>query len=126
MGTELAWAAGFYDGEGSTSVDTKTKSLQLNVGQAERTTLERFAAAVGAGQVYETMRDPGSLYFHWACTSASKQVVVIEKLWPYLSGPKKAQVQRCHAKLEELRSELERQVKEVKEAYVRLEEVMSG
>ena len=47
---ELAWAAGFWDGEGCTYRSPRQWFMEVN--QTEVTTLERFMAAVGVGKIY--------------------------------------------------------------------------
>ena len=116
--TELAWAAGFFDGEGCTVVrrfkgnDKHRPQHYINVvvGQSEPTTLHRFCAAVGVGSVQgpwerapSTKKD-GSPSFrkpNWEYRVVNKQAEeVIGKLWPYLSDVKKEQYTR---KLQEVR-----------------------
>lgn len=90
---ELAWSAGFFDGEGTThcQVDSITRSLQTTVGQAERMTLDRFRSAVGVGAV-----NPNSdnSFFRFAAYSENA-MSVLGLLWPYLSDPKKLQAIRA-------------------------------
>lgn len=54
--SELAWAAGFFDGEGHTGMRVPTGRdygyVVMNMAQTEREPLERFQAAVGAGYIY--------------------------------------------------------------------------
>ena len=50
---ELAWAAGFFDGEGCFSFTAKAGYATVAVGQVERAPLERFQKAVGGlGTIY--------------------------------------------------------------------------
>lgn len=51
--TELAWAAGLFDGEGWVGGDEpkRGKRLRLNLSQNDRYVLDRFKAAVGVGNV---------------------------------------------------------------------------
>jgi hypothetical protein len=50
---DLAWAAGFFDGEGCFSFTDRTGYATVAVGQVEREPLERFKAAVdGLGKIY--------------------------------------------------------------------------
>lgn len=99
---ELAWAAGFYDGEGCTST-TRVKGdfryLNLQVTQSELAPLERFAEAVGIDKIYgpyHTKRKP-----HWRVQATNKEALrVIELLYPYLSTPKRQQFHEALAKAE--------------------------
>lgn len=123
--TELAWAAGLFDGEGWISVNEKQKALEIGIGQKGRTVLERFKAAVGVGSVYEESSDFRT--FHsYRVTGAKNQLRVLELIWPYLSEPKRDQARRAHLKLGEIREGLQRQVAEVADAYERMEGVMQG
>jgi hypothetical protein len=91
METELAWAAGFFDGEGS-SYTIKQKYVQLSVSQQDRRPLDRFAKAVGTGNVrgpYTGKARPKPLYF-WT-SAGTRATFVMTQLWPFLSDPKKEQ-----------------------------------
>ena len=67
---ELAWAAGFFDGEGCvrwrTCKETRNNrtreygSFSLQIAQVHREPLDRFAAAVGAGKVYGPYQPKGT------------------------------------------------------------------
>ena len=50
---ELAWAAGFFDGEGCFSFTEKARFACVAIGQVDREPLERFRDAVGgSGRIY--------------------------------------------------------------------------
>lgn len=89
--TELVWAAGFFDGEGCTCVGWRRRrwmKVVVAVGQNEPTTLERFRQAVGnVGQLHQTKRGT----WQWRVDGSDAALAVIDKLWPYLSGPKREQ-----------------------------------
>lgn len=94
---ELAWAAGFFDGEGSIQLRRGTM-LQLYVGQTDPRPLERFAAAVGAGKVrgpygpYARNGKPNNWkpMYAWQL-GGRKAESVFATLRPYLSEPKREQ-----------------------------------
>lgn len=93
--TELAWAAGFFDGEGNTHQRANRPGLgglSMQVNQQEPTTLERFGSAVGYGKLYGPYaeRQTGSVY-RWLITGHKVQLAV-DRLWPYLSEPKRKQI----------------------------------
>jgi hypothetical protein len=103
--TELAWAAGVYDGEGSASTYLpklrKTRVRQMAVYQAGDAIppplLFRFRAAVGdVGLIHGATR--GSLY-QWH----SKRHIVVdgvsELLWPWIGELKRAQLRRAAAEV---------------------------
>jgi hypothetical protein len=82
---ELAWAAGFFDGEGSTYLGTVShrkdwNRLTLGVSQVELVPLERFRAAVGLGRI--------------TCSGFPAKAV-LKLLWLHLTDVKRAQAQRA-------------------------------
>jgi hypothetical protein len=99
---ELAWAAGFFDGEGSTcksrKIDGRTDgrsawAIRVSVGQKEREPLERFQRALGFGAIYtHTSNNASGLIMHyWNATSLEEAQAVMAALWIFLSGPKRSQ-----------------------------------
>jgi hypothetical protein len=110
--TELAWAAGFFDGEGCTTIIKRKKEAHHNerwyicvsVGQSEPTTLQRFCDAVGVGSVQgpwertpSTKKDgsPSPRKPNWEFrVVTSKAQEAMDKLWPYLSNIKREQYRR--------------------------------
>lgn len=118
---ELAWAAGFFDGEGWFSVPDRGQSLELGVGQKMQPALERFQAAVGVGRIY---RERNNTFFSWRATNAADQYRTIRLLWPYMTEPKKAQGRDALQRLRERRSTLTRRVAAVERTLDLMEEVM--
>ena len=106
MRTELAWAAGFFDGEGSTGAHNR--ALRLIVGQTETTTLERFQRAVGGLGYIRTRPPPPRAHwkqeYDWRCDRYADSRAVLEALWPFLSRPKRAQALRAIALIPMARS----------------------
>lgn len=99
--TELAWAAGFFDGEGSTSMIRKN-GIILAICQNHVEVLERFQQAVDAGTIYGPypMKATGNL--RWQFLASTKvAIVVLGKLWPYLSSEKRNQATLCLSTLTE-------------------------
>jgi hypothetical protein len=98
--TELAWAAGFFDGEGCARLSkSKTKkgkiyfSLQLSVAQKDERPLHRFGSAVRCGDVFGPYgRVVGCSMFYWRTTNVDGFERVVSLLWPYLSEPKREQI----------------------------------
>jgi len=94
---QLAWAAGFFDGEGSIQLRRGTL-LQLYVGQTDPRPLERFAAAVGVGKVngpYGPYPRKGRAntwkpMYAWQ-VGGRKAEQVFDLLRPFLSEPKREQ-----------------------------------
>jgi hypothetical protein len=86
---ELAWAAGFFDGEGWTSGATqqggKTQVFYLGISQKDIRPLERFASALGLSQNIHRNR------MNTIGLSGALALRAFRKLWPYLSDPKREQ-----------------------------------
>lgn len=87
--SELIWAAGFFDGEGSTSVSMVKGYLTLSVsiGQVGDYCLLRFRDAVEEGTIYGPNHSDKYQYM----ARNEKGVEVIKKLYPYLCPPKQVQ-----------------------------------
>lgn len=93
---ELAWAAGFFDGEGSVLWrGKKRKEICVSIAQSELQPLERFYEAIGK---IGSLRGP---YYHRVAHHKPYWVVyvngfpntqaVIALLWRWLSEPKRSQ-----------------------------------
>jgi hypothetical protein len=102
--TELAWAAGFFDGEGNTSFCRNGSwkgrqywRLTVQVGQSySPETLERFQKAVGVGYITGPNVSNRGHADSWKFSIASEKAVsALRLLWPYLSSPKKEQAERA-------------------------------
>ena len=104
--TELAWAAGFFDGEGSIcSTARKTKHgdsyhMIVSISQTDPRPLERFRLAVGMGKVggpYNTFnaytKQVYKPVYAFRLHTAGEVLTMVAKLWPYLSEPKRDQMQ---------------------------------
>ena len=110
---ELAWAAGFFDGEGHISARrTKRRStengeprygrvLQFRVTQKYPEVLERFQAAVGYGKIYMTTRPTGDIY-SFAIYGRQQVIEVANMLLPLVSPRKKEQIELALEKFEYL------------------------
>jgi hypothetical protein len=97
LNTELAWAAGLFDGEGTTCPHGRKASSGLKPGLrmtlSQKNTgpeiLLRLQAALGVGQVKERTDRPG--VWVWVCTSRPGCEQALRLMWPYLSTPKQKQ-----------------------------------
>jgi len=103
MSTELAWAAGFFDGEGNAnfSAGKAGRNVVIQVLQAGVATPEvliRFQEAVGCGKIYGpydwSNRKSKNILPMWKWCINSKKGVreVYEKLYPYLCEIKRNQI----------------------------------
>ena len=99
---ELAWAAGFFDGEAHiglarTNNKTQNRHLHIQICQTEDGPLERFTEAVNAGKIYGPYNHNRKVngnqrpykQLHIATFEKVQQTVCL--LWPWLSTPKKNQ-----------------------------------
>lgn len=99
---ELAWAAGFFDGEGSLYLNHSRPGyayLRLTVDQSDIRPILRFCCAVKNGIIYGPYQYTGQTKpFYRVHVGKTKQVFqVIGCLWGYLSEPKREQVTRIIA-----------------------------
>lgn len=97
----LAWAAGLYDGEGSTTCSGPLEEPHVHVPQSGATdaapeVLKRFQVVIGSGAV----RGPhfpqkANAKPSWRfVTTGPAAVRALELLWPYLGDVKRRQAQR--------------------------------
>jgi hypothetical protein len=98
---ELAWAAGFFDGEGCTKLQNNFSrhgknypNIAVSITQYHSEVLERFRLAVGTGSVYGPYpRAEGKQA--WAFGAwGEKAEAVVDALWPYLGSVKREQAKR--------------------------------
>ena len=111
--TEVAWAAGFFDGEGSTNASTRLgrdgfKRLQCTISQVDRRTSDRFHKAVSCrgnilGPYGPYVSSAGNspncqpyYMIHWRKDAAEE---LLNLLWPYLSDSKKEQAKKARAEV---------------------------
>ena len=101
--SELAWAAGFFDGEGwigsryATCAKEKPKYRRIEIGitQVDPEVLNRFKNAVGVGAVkgpyYSDLKRGRSRRWYFSAAGAVTAWRVFWDLEPYLSPIKRAQ-----------------------------------
>lgn len=103
---ERAWAAGFYDGEGCTSVCKRRRkdgtiyySLKITIRQVDRQVLDKFAHIMGFNNVsgpYVPPKNKGKQQpYHTYTASGRSARWVIDILWPYLGDAKRNQYLKC-------------------------------
>jgi hypothetical protein len=86
---DIAWAAGFYEGEGCIYTPKKHLGTQLSVAQKESECLERLQMIFRFGTI-----DPpgkGNTCYRWRVTSFERVQAVIAMLWPWLSERRRVQ-----------------------------------
>lgn len=106
---ELAWAAGFFDGEGYAKFGSDKRNvhqggrlvyttLRIDVRQTDRRVLDRFRAIVGVGKVYgpyspaTTSRQP---VFAFVCSNFEGCQHITAQLWLWLSPIKRGQLKQA-------------------------------
>jgi len=98
---ELAWAAGFFDGDGWAAyvpqAGRRTRQPRAQINQASPDgmpeVLERFRAAVRVGTNGGPKLLPGRLpMYRWTASSKSDVDELFSALWPYLSAVKRRQL----------------------------------
>ena len=102
---ELAWAAGFFDGEGSTCLVKRADrphgagaaALRMVVVQTDPRPLARFQEAVGGlGTIGpRTPRGEHKPQWSWYASKFETIQAALAMLWPHLSQPKRDQATRC-------------------------------
>lgn len=109
--TDLAWAAGFFDGEGWIGCNTykrTSRALQIRaqISQKDRRVLDRFAAALGVGKVYGPYthgRGAAELRYSYSANGRPAVTHIIAELWPYLGDVKREQAMLALARYDESR-----------------------
>lgn len=103
---DLAWAAGFFDGEGcftsnsgvsyDTSEGIKTRRyLKLSVSQKYEPLVSKLQSIFGVGSVYfAPARKTSSQAYVWRCHGRAA-FYVADLLWPWLGEQKKADFKRA-------------------------------
>lgn len=112
---ELAWAAGFFDGEGTTCLTRyKPKNQQrsytviaVGISQVEREPLERFQRAVGDLGViigpYQPRERNRKPQYRFRASGFERSQAIVVMLWPYLCSIKQAQAALA---LQQMRGEI--------------------
>lgn len=92
---EIAWAAGFFDGEATTSYSPTAKATRIQISQKDPELLYRFAAAVGFGVVRGPYRNGKGFVYQYRLSNRPDVQAVIHKLWPFLGTAKREQATRA-------------------------------
>jgi hypothetical protein len=101
---ELAWAAGFFDGEGCATLNVsgpkkyrRASLVVVQSGDHAVSLLERFQAAVfGVGAIYVEKPRPGRLQkYRWQTAKFASVQAVCAALWQFLGPAKRAKIKFC-------------------------------
>lgn len=93
--TERAWAAGLFDGEGTSCPHRPRKSaiptMRMHLSQKNTgpEILLRLQGALQVGQVKERSDRPG--VWIWRCQTRQGCLFALKSMWPFLSTPKRDQ-----------------------------------
>jgi hypothetical protein len=93
----LAWAAGFFVGEGCFSFTASNGSPSASAPQNDRDVLDRFRDATGLGKVYgpyaqRRIRGGGrTSRFQYRLSGYERVQAMLAMLWPWLTAAKRAQ-----------------------------------
>lgn len=91
---ELAWAAGFFDGEGWANRSGRGVQSRINQSDSDGVpaALLRFQRAVDCGRLHGPVREEGrqDLYY-WDATSRDDVRAVAHAIWPWLGSVKRAE-----------------------------------
>lgn len=111
---QLAWAAGVFDGEGSSSADLRIlpgrrqRRIVAQVAQAHEELPRRFQAAVQVGTVkgpYKPRRPNGLPVWSWSVSRFETVQAVAVMLWPWLGTVKREQFALALSKWQDLPNE---------------------
>lgn len=105
--TAIAWAAGFWDGEGYTGFNRKR--IVAQVVQTNKDVLERFQKAVGFGKIYGPYRQsrPNHKDYWQLHFDGDNEVEnLFQLLSPYLSQPKTEQFTSAIMRRKDLRRQI--------------------
>ena len=92
---DIAWAAGFFDGEGNVRVVKQTRDgrenrwVHMQIGQSDRRPLDRFRAIFGGKIVpLGPSKLSKSQRWHWYLYRRAEVDAAMEAMRPHLSEPK--------------------------------------
>lgn len=99
---ELAWCAGFVEGDGSFSYSASTGTPVVSIRQNELQPLERVERALGLGKIYgpyerretDLSRSP---YWNYRAHGFERVQAITAMLWPWLGPAKREQAARVLA-----------------------------
>lgn len=106
---DLAWAAGFLDGEGSFTAYTDEKrskcQLSITAPQVNRQPLDRLASIIGGSVSGPQLKSKSGfvssnkIQHRWSISSFEQSQAVIALLWCWMSDPKRKQAEQALLKV---------------------------
>lgn len=92
---EVAWAAGFFDGEGTTSFSQAAKITRIQISQKDPALLHRFQKVFGLGVVRGPYRNGKGVVWQYRLTRKADVAKVISMMWPFMGDQKREQAMRA-------------------------------
>lgn len=86
----IAWAAGFFEGEGS--ISCSSSNWQIALKNTDMQMLQRFQSVVGRGRIYPERRLVGKPIYVWKCGKSDDIYHAAALLWNYLSDRRQDQL----------------------------------
>jgi hypothetical protein len=99
--TDIAWAAGLFEGEGCWNFyvprsGSKTNRTQARLGMTDEDVVRRFATVVGCGKVRGPVNRGNPEHkpmFEWYIQRRKHVLALIELFWPYMGTRRRAKAQ---------------------------------
>lgn len=127
--TERAWAAGFFDGEGTIFLRRTARhkggttgkyypltTVEMAVAQVRPEPLRRFRKVIGFGKFggpYNHKQKNHRPYYRWLTAGRPHCHEALSILWPYMSEPKKQQARKVWKLLKRLKTKRSPALKEL-------------
>lgn len=92
--SDIAWAAGLFEGEGC--ITTANKNPRLSLGSTDLDVLEKFLSVVGVGKISKGIRSPIATKDIWVWRTAQFEYVqaVLAAFWPWLCSRRRARAEQ--------------------------------
>ena len=109
---EIAWAAGFFEGEGCISRHSKTNNRwALQMASTDKDVIEKFVNIVGIGKLYGPYQQrqrtkDGSLVkplWRWSCADKASILKFANTIGPFLGERRTSALQKALADLENVK-----------------------
>lgn len=97
---EWAWAAGFYEGEGTLIMHGQNRGYQFQIGQKDPEPLNRFQQIAGCGAIYGPYENgtPNRIVYSYRITKARNVLWVVSNMWEWLSVRRQEQIALVYEK----------------------------
>ena len=95
---EIAYVAGFYEGEGSIDCGGKGQYLRLLFSQKETEPLVRIREILWNGDIRKQVHKDGHVIHRLRSAGAARVMTTVGMMWPWLSNRRKAQIKEAIGK----------------------------